>query len=121
VVRDAAYLRWRYAQHPARRYTLLVLRRAWRDVAWWVVAAEGESLRVVDALGHEAQSAGALELLGKWAAQQGFTRLLLWHPESGAAEEITDAGIVAMQFALALNEVEPLRSPRFMPGDLDVF
>jgi len=121
VVRDAAYLRWRYAQHPTRRYTLLVLRRAWREMAWWVVAAEGEGLRVVDALGHEARSLRALDLLGNWAAQQGFARLLCWHPELGAAEVATDTGIVAMQFALALDEVEPLRSPRFMPGDLDVF
>lgn len=123
AVRGAGYLHWRYAQHPTRRYTLLVLRRVWRNVAWWVLAAEGETLRVVDALGHEARSVRALELLGDWAAQQGFKRLFCWHPTQDETENATGIGIVAMQFALGsgASKDEPVRTPRFMPGDLDVF
>lgn len=121
VKRDTRYLLWRYAQHPSRSYKLLMLRRPWRDVAWWVVSSEGATLRVVDALGHEARSVVALKLLGNWAAQQGFTRLLCWHLAQGEIENATDTGIVAMQFVLGAAAIDPLRKPQFMPGDLDVF
>ena len=117
VVRDAAYVIWRYAQHPARRYALLMLRGVWRDVAWWIVAHEGETLRVVDALGHKARSASALKLLAAWASRQGYVRLLCWRLAMSLPE--TSTGIVAMQFAL--NDIEAIRDPCFMPGDLDIF
>ncbi len=117
VVRDAAYVIWRYAQHPARRYTLLMLRSGWRDAAWWMVAHEGETLRVVDALGHKARSASALKLLAVWASGQGYVRLLGWRLAISLSE--TNTGIVAMQFAL--DDIEAVREPCFMPGDLDIF
>ena len=117
VIRDAAYVIWRYAQHPVRRYALLILRENWRDVAWWVVAHEGETLRVVDALGQRARSAYALGLLATWAGRQGHARLLCWRLEIDLPE--TSTGVVAMQFALGENEA--IRDPCFMPGDLDIF
>lgn len=121
VVRGADYVFWRYAQHPTRRYTLLMQRHAWLDTAWWVVAAEGEALRIVDGLCAKQEREQALSVLADWAAQQGFMRLLCWHPESCATEAPGNTGIVAMQFVLGSDANEPMRKPRFMPGDLDVF
>ena len=123
VVRDAAYLQWRYAQHPTRRYTLLMFYQGWRVAGWWVVSVEGGRLRIVDALGRDLFSLSALRRLSAWAKAQGLAHVLSWKPVSSLAGRVTDTGIVAMQFVLSApgDPAESLRAPGFMPGDLDIF
>ena len=116
IRRDFAYLQGRYAQHPNKSYRLLWLHGLWRRLGAWVVLAEGDSLRVVDGIG-ETSTPRALAALTQWAATQGFANLLHWfgQVDEGAGN---DTGIVAMQFVLG---DEPLRAPKFLPGDLDIF
>jgi GNAT superfamily N-acetyltransferase len=49
--RTAAYLNWRYRNHFARRFQMLVARRRGRLLAYCVFACEGEDAEIVDLFG----------------------------------------------------------------------
>jgi hypothetical protein len=61
VHRAAAYLRWRYCQHPSRRYGFITCRRGERLVAYLVFSAEAGQICIADICGEvEAASMAAL-------------------------------------------------------------
>jgi hypothetical protein len=61
VYRTAAYLRWRFCQHPCRRYRFITCRRGERLVAYLVFSAEADQIRIADICGEvDAASMAAL-------------------------------------------------------------
>jgi hypothetical protein len=63
VVRDAAYLRWRYLERPDLRYTMVGVRRRRRLVGWSVFTRRGEDLLWGDLLVAPAEARSGLEHL----------------------------------------------------------
>lgn len=64
LVRDAAYLRWRYADHPVRNYQLLGLTRLGQLRGWAVMHIHDGQPRIVDLLVPKAALVNALAALG---------------------------------------------------------
>lgn len=117
VIRNRAYLDWRYRQCPKKTYILLRIRKAFNCVGWAVVAGEGEVLRVIDSSFPGDKTASIVAALADWALRQGFSEIVTWL--SVADAEIRDTGIVATEFG-----VQPPMGrylPVFQPGDVDIF
>ena len=79
VVRDAAYVRWRFLTHPGQAYTLHSLRDDSGLLGYVVVKEYGASLQIVDVLA--AATADAVDLVKHVigvARASGKTRVDLW-------------------------------------------
>lgn len=116
LVKSPAYLEWRYARHPVRRYRLWLLRRAWSPPQGWLVTAEAGSPVLIDA----ALPPGlpVRRVLDALAAASGIGHWRCWLPSELPSEPTP---IVAVEFSGrgCFHPDWPL--PRFQPGDTDVF
>lgn len=85
--RTAAYIQWRYVEHPANRYSLRLVRDAWfrRPVGILVFRVDGERLLLMDVIGR----LESLPPLVAWArfhaAEAGAAYAALWLMEGHAA------------------------------------
>jgi GNAT superfamily N-acetyltransferase len=81
VAKDAAYLRWRYADHPVNTYANVVLAAGDRVEAHCVVKAYGNGLDLVDFRAPDADTGRALlEAVLAHAAATGATSVQAWLP-----------------------------------------
>jgi hypothetical protein len=84
VVRNSAFLRWRFFDHPHRRYTVYGWRTGLlgRLRAWAVVGIEDDSARIADLLlpPDPALSAGFLGSVAGAVSTKGVQRLETWVP-----------------------------------------
>ncbi len=75
LVRDAAYLSWRYGNNPVRNYQLVGLTRLGQLRGWAVTHLHDGELRIVDLLAPKASLSNALAALGAFV-QRSSTLLL---------------------------------------------
>ena len=135
--KDAAYLRWRYADHPYRTYRLWVLATHWGARVGWVVTSHGQQSWVVDtSLAPERPRTPTwADMLLALGAATGYRSWRSWRPASqcGIDESSEPTLIVPCQFRvddiLAGSRI-PCQSPliheddghmALQPGDTDVF
>ena len=126
LIRDRAYLQWRYADNPFHAYTLLGLYFMGRLLGWAVVQPDHPRLRVVDLLIARRWLKPALAALTRHAAITGLGRVEIWLPgswQNGVKQPSQATGIVTTQFrnwrGIPLNETA--RDLYYTMGDLDIF
>jgi len=84
LIRDSAFLRWRFSKHPLRKYELWgyrpYLKKGWK--AYAVVAIEGEKARIVDIFGPPSGKtvSAFLARLGAQFAERGIEKVETWLP-----------------------------------------
>jgi hypothetical protein len=128
LVRSAAYLAWRYRDHPSLGYRLWRMRH-WGQPAGWMVSRKlhDGSECLVDALLPDAARAGAPACAALWRALHDPTGkgqgkadrmdpLATWLPLPGA----TPTQIVAIEIRVDGWHPE-MPAPLFQPGDTDVY
>ena len=141
VIRDRAYLDWRYSRHPTRRYRTLALQAPRGDWEGWVVASRtGSRLQLVDMLlpaledgGHAAGPRRLLEEALAWGSRQGLGWCETWMPPGGPGKQALvemgfrrcrDEGFTTL-VARAFVETIDLKAFRdtfyFQMGDWDVY
>lgn len=79
-VRDAAYLQWRYFEHPTHRYTCLLVRSPWlrRPIGVLVVRGDGAERELMDVIAPLAHFPRLIQAARRWLAQTGGDTLHLW-------------------------------------------
>ena len=98
VIRDAAFIGWRFSTHPLRKYTVFTYRAGiTRRLRGYAVVGDDDGMaRIVDCLVPE-DPRGAVDCLGQLAGdleELGFDRLETWLPTSHfAAQAAVDAGL----------------------------
>lgn len=129
-VRDAAYLRWRYAARPARSYLLFALRRAWSRTPVGIVVLRRENterMMWLDWIGPRDHMATAAAAARCCAAQAGAQVLSAWaSPAVAAALDGTGitANVVAARLGIpsaSLLSTDEIAATRWwwMAGDTD--
>ncbi len=122
ILRNGAYLAWRYRDHPVHSYQLWLLSHLSRDNGWFItrIMPNGE-ICVVDALlpaktnASEMVAVLALAIAGSTPALPPIYSWLFQSSQDSAVEPV-----VGGEFKLAhWHSDEP--SPAFQPGDTDVF
>jgi hypothetical protein len=99
VIRDAAFIRWRFSTHPSRDYTIFTYRTALskRLRGYAIVGDDGSTARLVDCLVPRDRRSG-VDFFGRLSGalvQRGFDRLETWLPaEHFAAEAAAEAGLL---------------------------
>lgn len=80
VIRDAAYLNWRFADNPAEQYRLFVHRGAQECDGLAVTKRYGDAVQVVEVLADDDSDAGLalIEEAVRSARSQGAARVNLW-------------------------------------------
>lgn len=122
VVKNAAYLHWRYAQHPHVSYTVWLLRPLVGHPAGWIVTRQQPQPLIVDACLPPAwlQGAGLRRLHQALARASGMAAWSAWGPIGDAHTPSQPTPIIAVEFdAGQLHPHWP--APQFQPGDTDVF
>lgn len=136
ICKDAAYLAWRYRDHPAQPYRVWLLLSPWRRCSGWLVTRDEPQALVVDALlpSHLQAPGGWAKVVAALAQASGQAEWTTWRPLQGAgARVVTETSlIVPVEFrASELSGASP--SPWtalgaraedaqiFQPGDTDVF
>lgn len=128
VKRDAAYLRWRYFQHPDVAYVMVAVRR-WRRLAGWMVfRIRGETFSVIDAL-VDPDCDDALDVMLRHVVPQyPVNRVEGWFPSRPSwlsppldpAPEPQDLGVMCVPFAMA-DATERMRANLYYAmGDSDL-
>lgn len=128
LVRDRAYLNWRYATHPFRRYQLfgLSIRLNLGLLGWVVIQQEEHQLRVIDLLIPRHLLNQALIALERLAADRGAHELEIWLPPGWREEipgrvESTEVVVANMIWRLPIPTGEVQRNLYYTMGDLDIF
>lgn len=128
ITKNAAYLRWRYLQHPqqfpagesgAGRYTLWLVRRQGRSPLGWLVTREQPKPEVIDSClppGVAWATLQALPLPG--AAVPPAGGWTSWLPQTQATATPTPIHAVEV---LGQPFHPHWQNPHFQPGDTDVF
>jgi len=122
VVKNAAYLHWRYAQHPNLGYTLWLLRPLLGRPAGWVITRQQPQPFIVDACLPPAwlQGNGLRRLHQALVRASGISAWSAWAPICDAHTPSRPTPIIAVEFdAGHLHPTWP--TPQFQPGDTDVF
>jgi hypothetical protein len=128
IAKTAAYLRWRYLQHPQQQtqpdgaplYTLWLLNQPGSASEGWLVTRQSPRPTVVDSclpgdsLTRARWVAAALSALN----QQRPGTWTTWLPHPGAQSLPTPIWATAMQGAMFYDQWP---SPEFQPGDTDVY
>ena len=126
LIRDHAYLQWRYAENPFHTYDLLGLYLLGRLLGWAVVQHDNRQLRIIDLLIARRWLKPALAALTRSAAKTCVDHLEIWLPgswQSGVKKQSQATGIMTTQFrnwrGIPLNETA--RDLYYTMGDLDIF
>lgn len=130
-VRDAAWLRHRYLQHPTVAYTVTLLRRPWtrRAVGVLVTRAREQHLEVMDLLAPPAAFGELIAFARAQAAQAGLAELHCWITQSqlhrlagpdGAAPPVQPLGITVPANIHTPGPVQEVKDRWFLlAGDAD--
>lgn len=127
LVRDRAYLHWRYATHPFRSYELFGLSMRWgRLTGWAVIWREGRRLRIIDLLISRNWLKSALAALDRLAVDFGCNELEIWLPPGwrdtvASRVELTEVVIANMIWRLPISTDEVQKDLYYTMGDLDIF
>lgn len=136
VWKDPAYLHWRYAQHPRRRYQLWSVAGRWTGVQGWVVTAEADPAWVIDAQLplHGQEGAAWSQVLHALSQATGVRQWRTWAAGSAQCPGSLEPSLIvpgefrfrdlATGSATAAAAALPgghAAAPRFHPGDTDVF
>lgn len=127
LVRDRAYLNWRYATHPFRRYQLFGLSiQSNPGLVGWAVIQHEEQLRVIDLLVPRHLLNQALVALERLAADRGYHELEIWLPPGWREEipgqvESTEVVVANMIWRLPIPTEEVQKNLYYTMGDLDIF
>lgn len=79
VVRDVAYLRYRYESHPRFDYRFFLVKRRWGvPLGLLVLRFEGELCRLIDVVGPVASMSQLIRSARQVAADAGCLRLAMW-------------------------------------------
>lgn len=122
VIKNGAYLQWRYASHPLKPYTLWLFGPIMGAPVGWIITRRQPKPVVVDVM-----------LPALWRTAERWHRLLRglarvsgegawsgWLSVPGASQEVAETMIVAVEFdAGGFHPDWP--APQFQPGDTDVF
>lgn len=129
LIRDRAYLRWRYAKNPARRYRLYGLYHLGRLRGWGVGAEEQDELRLVDLWCPQALVRSGLSALARRIAldlgQEGQT-VKAWLPLGyreawGEGERLTPVVAAQMRWEGAISPALARDLLYYTMGDVDIF
>ena len=126
LIRDRAYLKWRYADNPFRNYRLVSIRRLAILLGWAVVQADGPVLRIIDLLCRKTHLARVIQAMQAWAYREGYDDLVTWLPthwRTGIQGTIIETNVVTtnMVWRLPLPTSDVSRDLYYTMGDLDIF
>lgn len=126
LVRDQAYLRWRYATHPFHAYQLLGLFLGTHLLGWAVTRRREARLLAVDLLIHRRWLRLALAALDWVAAVDGAHEVEIWLPHgwreaAGQRATPTEVVVANMTWALRTPTAEVRETLYYTMGDLDIF
>lgn len=126
VVRDGAYLRWRYRDNPFRVYELLGIHVLGFLFGWAVVCRAQDRRLLVDLLIPRRLLKSALAAVDRWCEKDGGKSVHLWLPQGwrGVAQGmVLDTPVVAtnMIWGLPLRTEQVMRDFYYTMGDADIF
>jgi hypothetical protein len=113
--RSAAFLNWRYRQHPQRRYFVVTARRKSELVAYATVAVEEAEWRISDILGTGPESIeGLLKNLEDMARERGAEKVTALVTNDGAvAASLKRCGFSAREGQQLIVSAASTGSPEF--------
>ncbi|PIE82811.1 MAG: hypothetical protein CSA09_05215 [Candidatus Contendobacter odensis] len=125
LIRDRAYLRWRYAKNPFHTYQLIGFLFAGQLLGWAVIQP-GERLQIIDFLISRRWFKSALTALNRVAIDNHCTAMEIWLPKSwqgvaGVHTEKTEVRVANMMSPLLISTKEAQQSLYYTMGDLDIF
>lgn len=126
LVRDGAYLRWRYRDNPFRAYGLLGLCMGPRLMGWAVVQRQGDEARLVDLLLGRQWLNSALGAIGHWIRRQGCQHLCTWLPtgwrEGLPGQTVTTSVVTThMIWRASMPTRQVCQELYYTMGDVDIF
>lgn len=126
LVRDGAYLNWRYRDHPRHEYTRLDLRRWGRLVGWAILRPLGEETAIIDILCRPTSLPVYLSAIARWLADQGRPPAMTWLPGRLGATlqgECRPTGVITTNVIRGFETPTPQVRDRlyYTMGDLDIF
>lgn len=126
LIRDPAYLRWRYAHNPFHAYQLLGLYLAGRLLGWAVTRRDDHRLLIIDLLIARRWLKPALAALDRAAVREGVATVELWLPRGwrevgGGGQTLTEVVVTNMVWPLLIPTHEVSDSLYYTMGDLDIF
>lgn len=126
LIRDGAYLRWRYATNPFHAYELLGFYLAGRLLGWAVVCRDDNRLRAIDLLVSRRWLKPALATLEHAATVAGLAELEIWLPDGwrervGNQSVLTGIIVANMVWRLPIPTQEVRTDLYYTMGDLDIF
>ncbi|MCP5195257.1 MAG: GNAT family N-acetyltransferase [Gammaproteobacteria bacterium] len=126
LIRDRAFLTWRYATNPFHTYDLLGFQVAGWLLGWAVVRWAEDRLRVIDLLVPRRCLEPALRALDHLAAVGGVDDVEIWLPSSWRAAisgrlEPTEVVVGNMIWRLPIPTTEVRETLYYTMGDLDIF
>lgn len=117
LCKTTAYLRWRYARHPALRYQFWQLRaRGGAGCGWLVTRPAPAPALVVDGV-----LPAGLALSDALAALARASGVSAWHTWLDGDLPAEPTPIIAVEFSARAAFHPDWPPPRFQPGDTDVF
>ncbi len=126
LIRDQAFLHWRYAANPFRTYELLGVILAGCLLGWAVTRQDGDRLKIIDLLTPRRWLKPVLATLDRLAATGGMTELEIALPHGlreicGGRREQTDIIVANMMWRLPISTAEVQETLHYTMGDLDIF
>ncbi len=127
LIRDGAYLRWRYAEHPVHDYQLTGLAFLGRLSGWVVWRQQGERRLLVDALiPHRAIRPALQAAVMRLSRRMPSAATVIWLPESwrealGGPHHETPVVTANMCWRSALDTQTVRQSLYYTMGDVDIF
>lgn len=126
VIRDRAYLHWRYARHPKNRYQLFGVHLAGRLLGWAVIQIVDTTVRVIDLLIAPYWLKPALWAVERQAYKLGASAIEIWLPANRytsryQATEATQVVVTHMVWRPAIATATVQKELYYTMGDLDIF
>ncbi len=127
LVRDGAYLRWRYGTSPFFSYQLLGCFHFRRLTGWAVIRDTGEEVLIIDLLAGKARYRHLLRALENSLASAGKETMRLWLPANlrkgliGYAEDKTQVIVTNMIWKLPVRTSFAKERLFYTMGDADIF
>ncbi|BCU07756.1 GNAT family N-acetyltransferase [Allochromatium tepidum] len=127
LVRDRAYLRWRYADNPSHRYRLYGLSRLGRLAGWGVCSQDGSEPSLVDLwLPSAAVGAALRALVARLESDLGRAGIRAWLPGGyrtalGVSGTETPVVVANMRWESAISAEIARDLLYYTMGDVDIF